>query len=132
MLTDEPSKIIQIPITITKADSTELNNSMTIFLDNAGALIGGSCQRPSNKGMNCSQLKLGTLSFVLDKGNSASFSITYWDGDQAGDFTITGDYDCAGPSYSSLAITESGTPSKNYDGTATLTTTGTITCQDIP
>lgn len=99
-----------------------------MFLDSNGNLIGGDCNRPGNRGMNCTFLKSGSLSNVQGNGTSGTFSVVHWDGNQNGDYTITGSYDCSTSNYSSLAIQESGTV--DYDSTATLTTSGTVTCQN--
>jgi hypothetical protein len=133
LLPNIPARIVQIPYSVTLVDSSVVSNTITLFLDSAGNLIGGDCNRPSNKAINCSFLKAGSLSNVQNGGAAASFSVTHWDGDNTGDYTVTGSYDCANSTFSSLAITDTGTVSYSYDsGALSPAATGAATCFVVP
>ncbi|MBI3600677.1 MAG: hypothetical protein HY097_08560 [Nitrospinae bacterium] len=134
-----PSKKIQFTLTASTA-----SNIITLLLDSSGNLFGGTCYRPgvdSGEGttaINGSFMKGGSLSAVSNSGNTATFDVSFWRGDNSINsyYQITGNYDCGtstSGTYSSLAVTAvGGTSSGDYltEG-YTLTTTGPITCGNI-
>ncbi|MBI3814946.1 MAG: hypothetical protein HY279_10860, partial [Nitrospinae bacterium] len=131
---EAPSKKIQFTLT-----ASPKSNIITLLLDSSGNLLGGYCNRiPDSQAINGNFMKGGSLSAVSNSGNTATFDVSFWRGDNSINsyYQITGNYDCGtstSGTYSSLAVTAvGGTSSGDYltEG-YTLTTTGPITCGNI-
>lgn len=130
-----PSKRVQFTLT-----ASPLSNTITLLLDGSGNLLGGYCHRPTDKAINGNFMKSGSLSAVSNSGNTATFDVSFLNGDDDQSYyQITGDYNCgastSGP-YSSLAVTTTvgagGGGSSDYWGKGyTLTTAGSVTCGNI-
>ena len=133
-----PTKSIVFDVNYAKASNPDLTNTITVFLDKDGDLIGAYQMRPdSNQALNGSSLLSGT------KTND-NYTFKFQNGDDSNDGTDGDDYfdvnvtlHCTNSTYSGLIINEvidGGTPAtakpNNQDG-YTLTTNGSITCTDI-
>lgn len=122
-----PSKEIQFNLT-SSFNSTPLSNTITFLLDGSGNLLGGFCHRPANKAINGSVLKSGSLSNVSNGGNTATFNVSFWDGDGPAYFEITGSYNCGtstSGTYSSLTVTGQNSATTEYG--CTVAPTGSVT-----
>lgn len=137
-LPNMPTKTIVFDVTYTKALNPTLTNTITVFLDNKGDLIGAYEMRPdSNQALNGSFLLSATkidnnYTFKFQNGNDSD------DGTSGDDYyNINVTLNCTNVSYSSLSINEvidGATPitvkPNNQDG-YTLTTNGNINCTNI-
>ncbi len=133
-----PSKTLVFDVTYTKASNPTLTNTITVFLDASGDLIGAYQMRPENdKALNGSFFIQGSKSnndyiFRFQEGNDSDDAT---DGDDYYDVSIT--LDCASSTYSNPVINEvvdGGAPvtaKPNNEAGYTLTTTGTVTCTNI-
>lgn len=132
ILPNTPSKLIQFNLTTT---GPSLSNTISTLLDSSGSLLGGFCYRPTNKAINGGFLKSGSLSAVSNSGNTATFNVSFADGDNNNNYyQITGSYDCGASTsgtYSSLSVTGVGATPYYSTAGATLTTSGAITCSNI-
>lgn len=130
ILPNKPSKLIQFSLT-----ASALSNTISMLLDSSGNLIGGFCHRPTNKAINGSFMKGGSLSAVSNGGNTATFDVSFSDGDNNNDYyQITGNYNCGASTsgtYSSLLVTGNGVTPGYVNTGDTLTTTGAVTCGNI-
>ncbi|MEK7309757.1 MAG: hypothetical protein AAB038_02975 [Planctomycetota bacterium] len=126
-----PSTQIQFPLTALSSTASAMSNTITFLLDSSGNLLGGFCHRPANKAINGSDLKSGSLSNVSNNGNTATFDVSFWDGNGTGWYRITGSYDCGtgtSGTYSSLTVTAQGGVTADYLNKGhTLETTGSVT-----
>ncbi len=127
-----PSKRIQFNLT-----AGSRSNTITLLLDGNGNLLGGFCHRPGSWDIwdiNGSFMKGGSLSTVSNSGNTATFDVSFLDGQSNGYYQITGSYNCGtstSGTYSSLAVTGIGVTPYYISSGSTLTTTGSVTCGNI-
>jgi hypothetical protein len=126
-----PSTQIQFPLTALSSTAPAMSNTITFLLDSSGNLLGGFCHRPADKAINGDILKSGSLSNVSNNGNTATFDVSFWDGDGVGWYRVTGSYDCGtgtSGTYASLAVTAGGAVTVGYLDTGhALNTTGPVT-----
>ena len=133
-----PTQSIVFDVNYKKASNPDLTNTITVFLDKNGDLIGAYQMRPdTNKALNGSFLLGGTktndrYTLKFQNGNDSHDGI---DGDDYYDVNVT--LNCTNSTYSSLGVNEivdgaNPTIAKpNNQDDYTLTTNGSITCADI-
>ena len=133
LLPGVPSKRIQFTLT-----ASPRSNIITLLLDGSGNLLGGYCNRSSigytQWAINGDYMKSGSLSAVSNSGNTATFDVSFLDGDSSNYYKITGNYDCGtstSGTYSSLVVTGVGSTPYYVTDNLTLTTTGSVTCSNI-
>ena len=98
-LPEKPSKLVTLNLT---ADSGTYANTVNILLNADGEYLGAHCFRPDNQMMNCSNSVQGV---VTDEGNGINgFDLVFEDGDQSGEYHLTGRYNCTNSAFRDLSI----------------------------